>query len=105
MSVYNTTPSDCDYVFPFNIVNNEDNVFSNNASVNCCTNMYTDSGSSLDDYFESFQYTDYSACDYTKDIDPVNNLYNRVLSSCIYYDDLQFNILTKNNTNILMRVV
>ena len=56
MSVYNTTLSDCDYVFPFNSVNDDDNVFSNNDSVNCCTNMYIDSGSSLDHNFESFQY-------------------------------------------------
>ena len=98
MSVYNTTLSDCDYVFPFNSASDNDNVFSNNASVNCCTNMYIDSGSSLDHNFNSFQYTDYSTCDYDKYLDPVNNLYNRVLPSCKYYDDLQFNVLTKNTT-------
>ena len=90
---------DCDYVFSFNSVSDDDNVFSNNASVNCCTNMYIDSGSSLDHNFESFQYTDYSTSNYDKDLDPVNNLYNRVLPSCKYYDDLQFNVSTKNNTN------
>ena len=88
-----------DYIFPFNSVSDDDNVFSNNASVNCCTNMYTDVGSSLDHNFESFQYTNYSTCDYDKDLDPVNNLYNRVLPSCKYYDDLQFNVSTKNNSN------
>ena len=40
-----------------------------------------------------------STCDYDKDLDPVNNLYNRVLPSCKYYVDLQFNVSTKNNTN------
>ncbi|KAK2183282.1 hypothetical protein NP493_317g00007 [Ridgeia piscesae] len=61
--------------------------------------MYIDVGSSLDHNFESFQYTNYSTCDYDKDLDPVNNLYNRVLPSCKYYDDLQFNVSTKNNSN------
>ena len=87
------------YVFPFNSVSDDDNVFSNNASVNCCTNMYIDVGSSLDHNFEQFLYTHYSTCDYDKDLDPVNNLYNRVLPSCKYYDNLQFNVSTKNNTN------
>ena len=87
------------YVFPFNSVSDDDNVFSNNASVNCCTNMYIDVGSSLDHNFETFLYTHYSTCDYDKDLDPVNNLYNRVLPSCKYYDNLQFNVSTKNNTN------
>ena len=99
MSVYNTTLSDCEYVFPFNSVSDDDNVLNNNACVNCCTNMYIHSGSSLDHNFESFQYTDYSTSDYDKDLDPVNNLYNRVLPSCKYYDDLKFNMSTINNTN------
>ena len=59
--------------------------------------MYIDVGSSFDHNFESFQYTHYSTCDYDKDLDPVNNLYNRVLPPCKYYDDLQFNVSTKNN--------
>ena len=75
MSVYNTTLSDCDYVFPFNSVSGDDNAFSNNASANCCTNMYTDVGSSLDHNFATFQYTHYSTCDYDQDLDRVNNLY------------------------------
>ena len=54
---------------------------------------------SLDHNFETFLYTHYSTCDYDKDWDPVNNLYNRVLPSCKYYDNLQFNVSTKNNTN------
>ena len=99
MSVYNTTLSDSDYVFPFNSVSDDDNAFSNTASANSCTNMYIDVGSSLDHNFESFQYMHYSTCDYDKDLDPVNSLYNRVLPSCKYYDDLQFNVSTKNNTN------
>ena len=99
MSVYNTTFSDCDYGFPFNSVSDDDNAFSNNASTNCCSNMYIDVGTSLDHYFESFHYTHYSTCDYDEDLDPLNNLYNRVLPSCKYYDDLQFNVSTKNNTN------
>ena len=78
-------------------MSDDDNVFSNNASVNCCTNMYIHAGSSLDHNFESFQYTDYSTCDYDNDLDPVNKLYNRVLPTCTY-DDLQFNVSTKNNT-------
>ena len=36
---------------------------------------------------------------YDKDLDQVYNLYNRVLPSCKYYDDLQFNVSIKNNTN------
>ena len=105
MSVYNTTLSDCDYVFPFNSVSDDDNVFgNNNASDNCCTNINIDSGSSLDNNFESFQYTEYSNSDYDRDLDPVNNLYNRVLPSCKYYDDLQFNVITKNNTNGLSMI-
>ena len=68
MSVYNTTLSDCDYVFPFNSVSDDDNVFgNNNASENCCTNINIDSGSSLDNNFESFQYTEYSNSDYDRD--------------------------------------
>ena len=39
MSVYNTTLSDCDYVFPFNSVSDDDNAFSNNASANCFINI------------------------------------------------------------------
>ena len=61
--------------------------------------MYTYVGSSLYHNFESFQYTNYSTCDYDKDLDPVNNLYNRVLPSCKYYEDLQCNVSTKNNSN------
>ena len=110
MSVYNTTRSDCDYVFPFNCVSDNDNVFSNNASVNGCTNMHIYSDSSLDHNLESFQYTEYSNSEYDKDLDPINNLYNRVLPSCRYYDDLQFNVITKTippdcKYYILMRVV
>ena len=98
MSVYNTTLNDCDYVFPFNSVSDDDNAFSNNASANCCTNMYTDVGSSLDHNFETFQYTHYSTCDYDKDLDPVNNLYKRVLPSCKYYDDLELTCQPKTIT-------
>ena len=99
MPVHNTTLSDCEHAFPFHNVSDDDNVFRNNASVNCSTNMYIDCDSSLDKTFETFQYTDYCTCDYDKDLEPANNLYNRVLPSCKYYDDLQFNMSTKNSTN------
>ena len=100
LPVHNTTFSNCEHVFHFHNVC-DDNVVSNSASVNCSrpTNMYVDFDYTLDHAFESFQYTDYSTCDYDKDLDPANNLCNRVLPSCKYYDDLQFNVLKKNNTN------
>ena len=60
--------------------------------------------------FESFQFMNDSSCDFDKDLDQANNIYNRVLPSCKYYDELQFNVLTKNKPMdcqqyILMRVV
>ena len=55
----------------FHNVSDDDSVFRKNASINCNTNMYIDSGSSLDHNFESFQYTDYSICDYNNDLDPL----------------------------------
>ena len=33
----------------------------------------------------------YSVCDYEKDIDPDNNLYNDILMSCKYYTEQQLN--------------
>ena len=87
---------DCEHVFPFHNVSDDDNMFRNNVSVNCSNNMYIDSDSSLNKKIETFQYADY---DYDKDSDPANNLSNRVLPSCKYYDNLQFNMLTKNSTN------
>ena len=45
MPLHNTTLSDYEHTFPFNKVGDGVNVFTNNASVNCSTNMYKDSGS------------------------------------------------------------
>ena len=76
----------------------DDNVFTNNASVKCTTNMYIDFRSSMDHDFESYQDTNYSTCDYDKDLDQANHIYNGVLPSYKYYDDLQFNVLSKSTT-------
>ena len=37
--LHNTTLSDCEQVFPFYNVSDDDNVYNNNANVNCSTNM------------------------------------------------------------------
>ena len=40
-------------------------------------------------------------CDYDRLIDPVNNLYNNILVNCKYYDNFQFNVLSKKeNTGL-----
>ena len=51
--------------------------------------------------FQQFAYSDHGVCDYDRLIDPVNNLYNNILVNCKYYDNFQFNVLSKKeNTGL-----
>ena len=45
----------------------------------------------MDNIFETYKYTEHSRCHFEKDVDPENNYYNNISTSCKYYTEQQFN--------------
>ena len=76
--------------FPFTNINDKDFI-----ALNYQTNPYNYSYELNTPFtvfnFSSFNYKDYGVCDYEKDIDPDNKLYNDMLMSCKYYTEQQLN--------------
>ena len=82
------------YVFPFSSINDNDDVFRKDTRIIDIPDV-SEQECSMSNTFQQFAYSDHGVCDYDRLIDPVNNLYNNILVNCKYYDNFQFNVLSK----------
>ena len=88
------------YVFPFSSINDNDDVFRKDTRIIDIPDV-SEQECSMSNTFQQFAYSDHGVCDYDRLIDPVNNLYNNILVNCKYYDNFQFNVLSKKeNTGL-----
>ena len=88
-------------LLPFSILNDNDDVFTHNASTNgrlttaAMLNAHTSPTNNSD--IQPCANSDRCISDYNVNIDP-DNIFNEFVLNCKYYDNLQFNILSKENT-------
>ena len=81
--------------FAFSSISGKDDVFRQDT----LTSSISSIGEQDLNIFQPFQFSDHGTSDYDSNIDHVNNLYNNVSLNCNYYDNLQFNMLSKKDAS------
>ena len=90
LHISNDTPE-----FAFSSISGNDNVFRQDTLTSSISSI-GEQDCLMEKNVQPFQFSDH---DYDSNIDPVNNLYNNVSLNCNYYDNLQFNMLSKKDAS------